>query len=450
MISLTFVVTVMKRIILFISIISLWGCKTSENEGFNPIIQVCDNRWGKDMTYCENSDTMNPNSYPFIIYLALKYGIKVGCFINSNPMWHYSEIYPNLKDAGIIDFDLYAQPTTEQKKSQNSFNEYLDIERSWFKDKFNKYPSCISYYGSDESYSYFATQKMIAGRDNYWETFGKAYTWNGQTYPSKTTLGNPQVGFDRIEQMNHLMSIRWCDEVMYGNYTTEQAIQFLLKDIAATKMNHGFYNAFAHWHYIAGMYPISLEEYEKYFSRIADNKIHFCSFGEAMEYAISRTMIKNITSYCTSDNNVIISVEYSNDFIPIINQDCLNTTISVLVDLSETSLANKNISINIGNFIKVGQNKYIIDVSPPNKSLVSKVTIKESVEGKELNTSIPVLSIDNEYILSDQVVNWIILDANDNYRIKEIYFNKDRIIYNTENCIYGVINKFGRTNIFIP
>lgn len=405
-------------------------------------IVVCDNRWGKSMTYCENSDTLQDGLFIPIIKLAFKYSIKLGCFISKT--WNNSIHCKNLKDNGIIDFDLYS--CYQGNNTQESFNGYIDNENSWFLENIGKIPSCFSFSGSDQSYAALGAQKMIAGRSNEWNTFGNPYTWNGISFNSRTILGNPQITYNRIEQMKHLMSIRWCDEVRSGNYTPEEAISNLVEDVQVTKEKGGFYNAFAHWHdVITGGYKVSLNNYENYFSQIANPDIHFCSFGEAMEYAIARTILKRVVMYSPIDNKEVLRIvaDYNNDYEPKINKKCLNTNLSAIVDLSDTHLSGKFIHLKFGNFIKIDNDKYIIDLPSPNNSIFSYQEISESNIDESLNTNKPVLTKEEKVVYCDQYVNWVVFSGND---IIDYKYNSNIVELSSSNYNVGVINKYGKTN----
>ena len=45
-------------------------------------VEVCNHRWGRAMTYCENSDTLQVGTYEPIFYSAFKNNIRLGCFVS--------------------------------------------------------------------------------------------------------------------------------------------------------------------------------------------------------------------------------------------------------------------------------------------------------------------------------------------------------------------------------
>lgn len=420
--------------------------------------KVCNHRWGKKMTYCENSDTLESGLYEPVVLWAFRYNLTLGCFVSKDfdYLWDANSSI-SIKNTGIINYDYY-YAKQGGGSTQEGFNQYADLCRAWFRNLYGRNPSCISYGGSDMSYSDLAAQKFIAGRSNNWNPFGDPYTWYGKSFPEGTFLGEPQAEFDRSREMLHLMSIRWCDEVKSGRYTVEGAMTALMNDVNATKANGGFYNAFAHWHQLltGGYAPVTFQDYRNYMQLISDTDIHFCSFGEAMEYAIERVMIKKLSCYSPilEPDKVKVVVEFKNDFSPIINQDCLNTPLSIEVDLSSTPLKGKNIKLDAGNYIKVGTDRYIIDLMPPKYSLVSTAVISEDTVDNSLNTDIPVITtsvVDNIVnVTCDQKCNFVVFrrvtnDAESKVNIVDYKYDIDSFtISKTSGYQYaiGAVNKF--------
>lgn len=429
-------------------------------------VEVCNHRWGRAMTYCENSDTLQVGTYEPIFYLAFKNNIRLGCFVSTD----YTYLQNNKTSAlaaknNIISFDYYSAAVN--KTSQDAFNQFIAIRQQWFKNLYGRYASTFSYGGSDMTYSNLGAQKFIAARSNNWNAFGNPYTWFGKSYPTGVYLGEPQIEFDRYKQMLHLMSIRWCDEVASGRYTVSEAMAALQTDILATKNNHGFYNAFAHWHQMInnGYSGVTFSDYENYYSMLnslnINDDIIFTGFGEAMEYCITRLMIKKISCYTPilSPNKVIIVAEFQNDWNPIINTEVLNTPLSIKVNLSNTPLAGKNIKLSYGNCIKLSSNQYIVDLTPPKHGNVSFVELTESSIPTELNVNRPngnyTINNNNINVVLSQKCNVMVFRKGSNQTTRnstiiDYLYNVTSFSIIQEsgfNYAFGFINDFGKSNL---
>lgn len=149
-----------------------------------------------------------------------------------------------------------------------------------------------------------------------------------------------------------------------------------------------------------------------------------------------------------------VVVEFKNDFSPIINQDCLNTPLSIEVDLSSTPLKGKNIKLDAGNYIKVGTDRYIIDLMPPKYSLVSTAVISEDTVDNSLNTDIPVITTsvvgNTVNVTCDQKCNFVVFrrvtdDSESKVTIVDYKYNTDSFtVSKTSGYQYaiGAVNKF--------
>lgn len=380
-------------------------------------VEVCAHRWNKRMTYVESTDTLNNNNYKPLMLWFFRNNVRAGVFswITSDEQLKAAK---ELELCGVINNSLYC---TMGSTSQRVMNANAMTMRNIFKKFFARYPSTYSYQGSDESYYKTAASYFNAGRDNDYADFGHPYTFYGYDFHTNALLGSLEVpngypertGFDRFDEMKHFMSMRWCDEAGEGadggggkfhhGWTVAQTIDAVIADVKITYANRGFYNDFCHWHMLEDRYRVTRLQYKDYIDALANitidgvnvsDNIHFCGFDEAMEYMVARMMLKKISCYTPleSPNEVHIVGYFNNNVSPRFRMDCINTPITIKVDLTNTPLAGQAIAVNYGQVVSLGNNIYLVELPTPRTGNISGIIISKSEGSDYIVTAKPVIS----------------------------------------------------------
>lgn len=379
-------------------------------------VEVCNHRWDKKMTYCENSDTLSNNNYMPLILWFMRNNIKVGVFqyvTNAAQM----KIAKQLELCGIVNNSLYC---TMGVGNQRTMNENAKIMRNLFKKYIMRYPSTYSYAGSDETYYRSAAKSFNGARDNDYGDFGHPYTFYGNNFQTQQLLGSLEVpvgggspeypertGYNRYDEMKHFMSMRWCDEATGGKYqhgyTVAQCIEKLIDDVQTTYGLNGFYNAFCHWHNLGGSYNVTKLQYKDYIDAlagiqvggvsIADN-IHFCGFDEAIEYMVARIMLQKISCYTPVGNpdQVHIVGYFNNKVAPRFVSDSINTPLTIKVDLTGTPLEGKGIASSYGQVMNLGNNVFLVELPAPRNGNISGVILSEIAGSDFIITTPPTIT----------------------------------------------------------
>lgn len=413
-------------------------------------VSICNNRWNKQMTYADFTDGIYEQaSFMPIILWGFRYGIRTGCHISRYPVTSWPsdvQLIKPLSKVGIIRAGLIScidQSTGEYLPrydyTQQEYNDYVDAEDEWFLPNIGYVPSTVTQYAQNSSYLPLTQEKLVAGRYDNPPAFN-TYTWNGLTFPGKVSLGNPpNTPFSRLEQTRHNITMRWFSLLGSEEYqSAEQVMAVVREGIRITKNNSGFYANFDHWHQEIGDHRIigeppysdkgvtydTIEDYYAGISEESNGDVHFCSYSEAMEYAIARTMIKRIAMYSPikSPNKVVFVTEFENNYdIPVpINK--FRTPLSAVIDLSNTPLAGKYIKLNIGNFISLGNDRYVIDIPCPTYGLMTQVIISESNVNCSTPTTAPIVTFDGTNFHSDKKVNIVVFK-------KSVGYGEERTLY---------------------
>lgn len=382
-------------------------------------VEVCAHRWNKQMTYVESTDTLSNNNYRPLMLWFFRNNIRAGIF-----SWITAEAQlkaaKELERCGIVNNSLYC---TMGSTNQGTMNANARTMREIFKKFFARYPSTYSYQGSDETYYKAATSYFNAGRDNDYADFGHPYTFYGYDFQTQLLLGSLEVpsgggspvypertGFNRFDEMKHFMSMRIPSEVgnhgKYGHqYTWQEALELAIADFRTTYGNRGFYNNFCHWHDLGGgvKLDVTVLQYKDYIDalggltvnnvNVSDN-IHFCGFDEAMEYMVARMMLKKISCYTPSDNpdEIHIVGYFNNNVSPRFRMDCINTPLTIKVDLTGTPLAGQTIAVNYGQVIGLGNNVFLVELPAPRNGNISGIVISKAEGGDYIRTAKPVVS----------------------------------------------------------
>ena len=348
-------------------------------------VEICTHRFGKSMTYTEQSDGLQnqgnasdidlPNvnyTYQWIVPYAKSKNVKLGYFaaigspindaggvksdLKGGYIWldAYS-LTPNLQDYIIPGYAHYGEPITQELWNA-AYNEYVYPNFVGFT---GKKPIALSYsYGTD-TFSQYITQ-FLAGRNS-----GKS------TYPNYKTdygagFGNPSnIFYSFTDFKSRISTTRWYDtenSKTTPDFTTAIAAQSELID--ETKLNGGWLNNFTHFHNVKR--DGHKQVYEDYIDMLAsknvNDDIYFAGYGEAVAYLVYRQLITKVAMYSPishPNTKLVIRLEAINTLG--VDTDLLQVPISVKLSTTGTPLEGYTIISNC-NLITLGNDKYIIEI----------------------------------------------------------------------------------------
>ena len=261
-----------------------------------PLIEICKHRYGKQMTYTEQTDGVHyEDSYPWIRSLLKERGLKAGIFASLGDL-KSRKIYEVKEDVenGIFGVDVYSSllPSVLDKVmhrhrriSESEWNDFYDyqIMPAYFR-VFGRFPIAVSYaYGNDKFKK--AVTQFLGGRNS---GVGAGYMYD------ENVLNNSRPS-----------TFRWYDEfVRGGGYNADSQIDKMQDAIEGALHESGWINNFTHWHNVVSDHRE--KDYEKYFDMLYEMNrkydIHFCSYGEALSYCAFRTMITGTSILPCIDN----------------------------------------------------------------------------------------------------------------------------------------------------
>lgn len=329
-------------------------------------VSVCDHRFGKSMTYTEQTDTIQSASYSWFVNYAKSKGIKVGCFaLLSNPISDPNGVIKSDLDAGDIWLDAYSLAPNIASKITQSGTAGQITEEEW-DEAYNDYiyPNFFAFTGKKPvalSYSYGNTTFQ-----DYTEQFlgCRNSAYNGDT-DYGFGLGSPnnkQYSFSRYK--SKVSTMRWYDYAKSNGNDFSGSLAQVSAKIDETLLNGGWLNNFTHWHnYTSDGNESWGEAYLDLLSeKNANNEIYFAGYGEALAYLVYRQLITRVSMYSPTEHRssmLVIRLDARNTLS--VNSDLLQVPISVKFTTAGTPLAGKSITSDC-NLISLGNGEYIVEI----------------------------------------------------------------------------------------
>lgn len=343
-------------------------------------VEVCKHRYGRKMTYTEQSDQIRTEVCGQVFNLAQEFGIKVGAFmyygnydndyvarakglINENLFWPDVYFYtPNASGGGTVTEEMYI--------------DYRDnYHIPMFRQNFGRVPNAFSYaYGnmSFEDYA-IADGKWLGGRNS---------GIDGKTpygVVGGTILGNLELQYSRANYMARPSTFRWHDTAFPSSGQGGEGISYLdtvAAKVDETLLNGGWLTNFQHWDTIISQEIACGEQattadapgaiYRQYFQMLANknanNEIHFAGYGEALAYFVYRDSITRAVMYSprmSPNNQLVIRLEVQNNFG--VEDALLQVPISIKFSTVGTPLAGKTITSDC-NLVSLGGGDYIVEI----------------------------------------------------------------------------------------
>lgn len=327
---------------------------------------VCPHRYGKKMTYTEQSDRIFPSTtFPWIYGLAQSYGLKIGFFAIYTDFEDAN--FQDAKDALIADkvwFDEYSMaPSIETKIinhqtiTEGEFrNAYTETLLPAFHGAVGKKPVCLSYaYGTQTFQDYVCP--LYLGARNSDGVASNGGTDYGIGYGSPSNIPYSFANFK-----SRSSTIRWYDRAV-GTSAFSEGIAEVSALIDTTKENGGWLNNFTHFHSVVSNGHQSV--YEQYFQMLADknanNEIHFAGYGEAVSYLVFRQMVTKAVMYEPTDEpgTLVIRLDARNTLG--VDTELLQIPISIKFSTIGTPLAGQTIKSD-RNLVSLGGGDYIVEI----------------------------------------------------------------------------------------
>lgn len=318
-------------------------------------VQVCTHRYGKSMTYTEQSDQFRDGAEDIVSY-AVANGIKVGVFWGMSQTETYHQLALPYVNNGQMWIDAYCNPTGSNggTVTREAYEAQRDSLFEILDDWFGIRPLCMSYAYGNQTYTDYVTPDFLAAR-NSGKTGGTPY---GVGY------GNPNdLPYSMANYKTRASTSRWYDDAK-GTSSFASRLQQLESDVEATKLNGGWYNNFTHWHNVIN--DGNLATYKDYLDLLEelneDGSIYFAGYGEATAYLIYRQLITKAVMYSPKahpSTQLFIRLEAENTLG--INTDLLVVPISVKFSTVGTPLAGKTITSDC-NLVSLGGGDYIVEI----------------------------------------------------------------------------------------
>ena len=243
-------------------------------------------------------------------------------------------------------------------------------------------------------------------------------------------------------------TFRWWDSWNGSGYTKTQATNHFTTQLNLTIANGGWYKDFCHWHSARNEGNLeSVDEFLQIFRTIVGSEfVHTCSKGEAVEYLFIRDITSRVIAKEIGSSVVLIADvvdKFKGSFTAGIANglklECLNTPLSVKVDLSDTSLSGKILKSNYGKLRSLGSDLYIVEIpfSKKEEGFMS-IVIEEGSDGI-YNENVPTATLN---------VNSSTITVNANMKTKAVLFGVTTGGNYIDNLPKERSNEFMTTHVF--
>jgi len=334
------------------------------------------------------------------------------------------------------------------------------------KNQIKKEPSAFSYRNGRTEFKDFMYQKSLGNRNSAVVYSGDSDTFYGIFGGSD--LGHRTVTTQPLREYfaSYPSSDRFWDHYLSVGQTAANAR--LTSEIGKTITNNGWFRDFTHWHFAETADVLDIMDSALATMRIAASTAHFCNNGEALEYMYLRQLAKRVIAKEKDQKVTVIvdvvdfykEVQDSNDLLETTPLKCLNTPLTIKVDLTGTYLAGKSIKTSFGNPISLGSNQFLIEV-PFNSEVEAFATVVISEAAADYVTlSQPSVSKSisgtNVLISSGTKVKTVLFQAESGMELKDVTvisrgqeFNENHNITfdPTKESWVGVISRTGKSNL---
>lgn len=315
--------------------------------------------YGSDVTWSAHTDTYKPTIAGHgvnVELLGFKYNLQLTILISPSTDEVYKKEIIDVLETGRFSSGIYFRAFLEDIQGQVDF--YRSIT--------GKDASYWSYGNGIRDHDDFVLQHSLVTR--------------------RSGGGMVDYNFDnRLEQscavtFNYYVRDRGMESAMT---TSETMVQTAID-------NGGWFNDFSHWHW-ADVYG-DKNQFDLFFGQQKDklDTVNYVSLGsgEAVEYMWLRKLYKRGGIYQNGNKLVLISDVRNDVELPF---NAIDTTLSVEVDLTGTILEGKEVSAS-SDILKVEANKFIVQVPYRKRDGFGAVELKETLEPKYLDLSLPIVN----------------------------------------------------------
>lgn len=352
-------------------------------------VEVCVHRYGKRMTYTDQSDQLKlcngiadfetqaekGKSYDWITAIAKQRGIKIGFFAYYNEPEQADFATKAMPDwmAGHTWIDQYSWTPELGTKISTGANitpeEFREAYETYLLPKFlaatGHKPIALSYSYGNHTFEDATCPLYLAGRQS-----GDA-NCGGTDYG--VGYGNPDdVPYSMEAYKAKPSSYRWWDraEMMIRQGTDEAtayqtAINAVADAIDATIENGGWFRNFTHFHSMMQKGEVSRQYAEAYYDMLAgkniDGDIYFAGYGEAVAYLAYRQMVHRAVMYspAAAPQTLVIQLETRNTLG--VDESLLQVPISIKFSTQGTPLSGHDITSD-QHLISLGREEYIVEI----------------------------------------------------------------------------------------
>lgn len=343
-------------------------------------VEVCVHRFGKKMTYTEQTDTLAFNSsYSPFMTLAKARGIKVGSFVR------YSELSSQNFQVALADeannhiwLDQYDECPYLQEKldarvpiTQEEFNYAYNNELGpAFVQAVGRKPVAMSYRnGVTANFTDAVISHYLAGRNSV-----PSGSFDTNTFPMDYGVGygNPNdEPYSASRYKSKASTMRWFDAAIDNDNDFAGELNVVGQKIDEALLNGGWVNNFTHWHQydfstkydFGGVQKTVPEAYlDLLATKNANNEIYFAGYGEAVAYLVYRQLVTKVVMYSPvkyPSTQLVIRLETQNNLS--VDTDLLQVPISVKLSTTGTPLAGMTIKSN-RNLLSLGNGEYIVEI----------------------------------------------------------------------------------------
>lgn len=239
--------------------------------------------------------------------------------------------------------------------------------------------------------------------------------------------GNSNIKYTdltRTEMMQEASSTRTWDAVNAGQFASQtESLAYTRTQIQRAINENGWFSDFMHWHSLYELAPYDTPFFDTFMREmdetIGNSDVWRAGNNEVNEYYILANSIDKIGSY-VHDNKAFVFIRFKDMFLDsntngianAIDPKKISTPISIEIDLSNTSLADKNLKSSQATVLrKLANNKWIVNASPVHtyKNGYMTFVVEEAADNKQVYaTSRPVLTHSNNTVTSDREVKFVI------------------------------------------
>lgn len=386
-------------------------------------VSKCNHRYGKDITFSEQTDSRFLSS----TYTAEKYGFKnnvrLGIFANNQLSSQQNQGITEQSATGLMRIDTYysvdlwrnpntgvietipdhfatqwtaagaeffdvvigeAKPTQMPNHGQQLYdltagalgydfntdtigasnllewNAVHEGQQNWHLEMFGRNSSAYSYRNGNYNTNELLRNKILGVRNS---NSSRLESQNADTYYG-SGLGHTEKTVLSLEDffLSYDSTTRsWDAWETYGQ-TRQQAIDYVIFCLDRALLDSGWVRDFIHWHSARtnGNLDFLDELLATVQSWAVGKNVHFCSNGEALEYMFFRESVTNVSAYEKYGNVQV--VYWANARGTNIHSSQMNTPLSVEIDLSGTVLAGQSVKSSYGKLISLGGDQYIAEV----------------------------------------------------------------------------------------